>query len=223
MFTLPSTEDMSIQDWVWANNYMTRSAFAQLKRKATLGGIPIPLLFAGRRPSRITFETLSETAQYQRVQNTESLNKFNNEVEAWAKKIESLLKASAQSKFNHRPTDKVTALQPRLADSIRANVIKDKKHKLEARSIGFSIARHGVYLQKGAGVAHGGVKGSKWVSKKMNWVKTDPESLGKMDTGNREAVDWFNDIIDSNLEELLGIVADYSLDIIVSKSGMLIS
>ena len=222
MFTLPNTEDMTLQDWVMANNYMTRSAFSRLKRKAQLGGVPIPLIFSGGRPSRITFESMSESAQYQRVQNREALDKFNAAVEAWAGKVESQLRASAQSKFNHRPPDKVTALQPRLADSIKANVRKDRKYRLESRSIGFDIARHGVYLQKGAGTGQGGRKGSKWISRKMDWVKTDPKSLGKMDSGNRQAVDWFNDVIDSNMEELIGIVADYSLDIIVTKGGMLI-
>lgn len=223
MFTLPATEEMTLRDWIAANHYMTPSAFSQLKRKTRLGGIPLPLIFQSNPSSRISFESVSETAQYHRIKNTEALNRFNAEVEAWASKVEGELKASAQSKFAHRPSGKVIALSPRLAESIKANVKKDKQHKLEAKSIGFSIARHGVYLQKGASKGHGGFKGSKWLTQKMNWMTTDAKSIGKMDTGSSEAVDWFNSVINRHLDELVRIVADYSLDIVVTKGGMLIS
>lgn len=221
MFTLPATEDMTLQDWMRANNYMTKSAFGRLKRKAELGGIEIPAVFRTARGTRVTFETLSEAAQYQRVQNDEALMQFNTAVERWARKVEGELKASAMMNFGHR--EKTNALQPRLADSIKASVRKDQRYLLEAKSIGFSMARHGVFLQKGAGAGQGGYKGSKWLSRKMEWMTTNPKSIGKMDSGNRQAVDWFNAVIDRNMEELIGIVADYSLDIIVTKGGMLIN
>lgn len=217
----PAVEDMTVSDWMQAKTAMGRSAFSNLVKVAKAGGVPLPAFLAPNFSPRIVFESLDEQAQYQRVKDVEALTAFNDSVNKWAKKVEDELKASAQSSFGHR--DNASHLQPHLADSIKANVRKDKKFKLETRSIGFSIARHGVHLHRGAGEGYGGFTGSKWTDKYGNIKSTSENSLGKMDTGNRQAVHWFNDVINRNIEELIGIVADYTLDITINLSSILLS
>lgn len=217
----PALEDMTVSDWMQAKTSMSRSGFRSLVKVAKAGGIVLPsFLETGAHP-RVLFESLSETAEFNRVRDVEALERFNNAVDRWAKKVESELKASAQSSFSHRTM--ATFLQPHLADSIKANVYKDKKFKLETRSVGFSIARHGVFLHRGAGLGYGGFSGSKWTDKYGNIKSTSEKSLGKMDTGNRQAVHWFNDVINRNIKELIGIVADYSLDITINLNSILLA
>lgn len=216
----PDLMDMTEQDWLNAMMAMNKRAFTQLKRIARVGGIKLPAFIAVQNP-RITFDSVGESAQFQRVRDVEALNTFNNRVAGWTKKVESELKASAQSKFGHR--QKSDALFPHLADSIKGNIRKDKKYKLETRSVGFSMARHGVFMHKGAGRGHGGYIGSKWTDKYGTLKSTSESSLGKMDTGNRGAVDWFNDVINRNIEELVNITADYSLDITVNLNSILLA
>ena len=213
-------EDMTVADWMEAKTAMNANAFKQLVRVARAGGIELPAgLVPGFNP-RITFDGLSDSAAYERVKDVEALNKFNAAVNQWASRVESELKASAQSSFGHRSgsSDKF----PSLASSIKANVRKDKNYRLETRSVGFSMARHGVYMYKGAGTGHGGFKGGKWTDQYGTLKTTDPESIGKMNTENRQSVDWFNSVINGNIEELIAIVADYSLDITVNLNSILI-
>lgn len=217
----PDVMDMTVSDWMQAKTAMKQSAFSNLVKVAKAGGVQLPSFLAPNFHPRILFESLSETAQFQRVKDVEALTAFNDSVNKWAKKVEDELKTSAQSRFNHRA--KVTHLQPHLSDSIKANIYKDKKYKLETRSVGFSIARHGVFLHRGAGRGYGGFSGSKWTDKYGNIKSTSENSLGKMDTGSRQAVHWFNDVINRNIEELIGIVADYSLDITINLNSILLA
>ena len=196
------------------------NSFKQLIRVAKAGQISIPSIVVPNFNPRITFVAPSDTEMYQRVKDIEALNTFNNKVEEWGIKVGLALKQSATSRFNHRTADKVTSDFPSLSDSVELNLRFDKEFKLETRSVGFSIARHGVYLHQGAGRGYGGMVGSKWTDKYDKKHTTNPKSLGLQGTGSRKPEHWFNDIIRNNMPELADIVADYSLDLIINMDSI---
>ena len=155
-----------------------------------------------------------------RVKDVDAVNLFNTKVKAWATKVEGELKQSADSRFGHRVSELITTEFPRLSDSIKTNLRFDKQYKLETRSVGFSMARHGVYLHEGAGRGFGGLTGSKWTDKYGTLKTTASASEGKMGTGSRKAEPWFNDIIRNNEEELADILAEYSLDLVLNMNSI---
>lgn len=217
----PELQDMTVADWMQAKNGMNAGAFKQLVKIANVGGVQVPGVVSTTRNPRITFVSENDSAMYQRVQDVESLDRFNSGVKAWTQKVETQLKASANARFGHsdRP---VSAEFPRLSDSIKAKVRFDKTYKLETRSVGFTLARHGVYLHQGAGAGYGGLTGGKWTDKYGTLKHTNPLSYGKQGTGQRPAEHWFNSVIENNMEELIQIVADYSLDLAVNINSILL-
>ena len=217
----PELQDMTVSDWMEAKNSMNSGSFKQLVKIARVGGLQVPGVVSGQRNARITFVSENDSAMFQRVQDVESLNRFNAGVKAWAQKVETQLKASADSSFKHSDRD-VTSDFPRLSDSIMAKLRFDKSYKLETRSVGFTLARHGVYLHQGAGTGYGGLKGGKWTDKYGTLKHTNPESYGKQGTGSRNAEHWFNSVIERNMEELIEIVAEYSLDLAVNINSIML-
>lgn len=214
-------EDVTVQEWVQLKSEMNASQFKQMVRIARAGGIAVPgIVDPGGHP-RMTFDDSSDVNLYQRVKDVEALNTFNQRIMAWSKKVEGELKASAISAFRH-PDREINQHFPRLSDSIKANVRFDDTYKLETRSVGFSIARHGVFLHHGAGRGYGGLTGSKWTDKYGQLKSTSMQSRGRMGTGLRREEHWFNSVIERHMEELVGIVADYSLDITVNINSILI-
>lgn len=71
-------------------------------------------------------------------------------------------------------------------------------------TVSFTLPRYGVFLEKGAGRGYGGAKGSSWYRKgdTSKRIKTNPKSLGKMDSGNRKAYPFLNPAIDLKLPDL---------------------
>lgn len=219
--TFPELHNFTTSDWMNAKHFMNTNEFKKMIKIARAGGIQIPSVVVPNYNPRITFVSESDTAMYQRVKDVEAVNRFNTNVMNWARKVESELKASAESMFKH-PDRPVSSEFPRLSDSIIAKVRFDKTYKLETRSVGFSLARHGVYLHQGARSGFGGLTGSKWTDKYGKLKYTNPTSYGKQGTGNSAAVHWFNPVINRNMEDLLRIVADYSLDIAVNINSILL-
>ena len=215
----PELQDMTVSDWMDAKLSMNSNSFKQLINVARAGHIQIPSIVVPNFNPRITFISESDTAMYQRVKDIEAVNTFNKGVRNWGEKVEALLKQSAQSRFGHEDRP-ISDEFPRLSDSIKLNLRFDKQYKLETRSVGFSVARHGVYLHEGAGRGYGGLTGSKWTDRYNKKHTTNPDSMGKMGTGNRTAEYWFNDIIRNNMPELADIVANYSLDIAVNINSI---
>jgi len=215
-------EDFTTSDWIDAKTSMNANSFKQLLKVSRAGGITIPSTVVPNFSPRITFQSLSgdQTALYLRVKDTEALNKFNNGVKNWAEKVELQLKASAETHFSHRLSDQISAEFPRLSDSITTKLRFDKQFKLETRSVGFTLARHGVYRSQGAGRGYGGLTGSKWTDKYGRKHHTADTSIGKMGTGNRSAEHWFNPIIEKNMDELADITAEYSLDLIINVDSI---
>jgi len=212
---------MTASDWVAAKTGMNNSQFKQLVRVAKSGGIEVPSFIVANFSPRITFGNYGgDTGTFLRVKDIEAVNTFNSKVKQWAAKVEGELKQSADSRFGHRMSEQLSTEFPRLSDSIKTNLRFDKQYKLETRSVGFSLARHGVYLHEGAGRGYAGITGSKWTDKYGTLKTTASASQGKMGTGNRHAEPWFNDIIRNNEEELADILAEYSLDLVLNMNSI---
>ena len=217
-------QDWTVGDWLDAKTGLTNSAFRKRIRVAAAGSIQIPSLVLPDRTPRILFEdkTGSDFSLAERVKDEDAVNRFNSGIRNWANKVAGELRASADRTFAGRDASQVNALQPRLSESIRPNVRFDQKFMLETRSVGFSLARHGVFLHHGAGTGHGGVVGSSWTDLHGNLKRTNPQSLGKAGTGSRNAEHWFNSVIERNASELTDIVAEYSLDITVNMAKIML-
>ena len=212
-------QEWTTSDWVDAKTSMNANSFKQLVRISRAGHIQIPSIVVPNYNPRITFISESDTDMFLRVKDIESVNNFNKGVRNWGIKVEALLKQSAQTRFGHEDRP-ISDEFPRLSDSIKLNLRFDKAYKLETRSVGFSVARHGVYLHEGAGRGYGGLTGSKWTDKYGKIHTTKESSQGRMGTGNRTSEYWFNDIIRNNMDELADIVANYSLDIAVNMNSV---
>lgn len=214
-------EEWTVSDWMQAKTEMNNSAFKKMVRISRVGKIQIPSVVVPNYNPRITFVSESDTAMYQRVKDVDSVNKFNSDIKAWTAKVEGELKASADAMFSH-PDREISTDFPRLSESIKAKVRFDKQYKLETRSVGFSIARHGVYLHQGARRGHGGLVGGKWTDRYGKLKQTATSSLGKQGIGSSKAIHWFNPVIERNIDELIEIVANYSADIAVNINSILL-
>jgi hypothetical protein len=76
-----------------------------------------------------------------------------------------------------------------------------------------------VWPNKGAGRGFGGAEGSTWVNAMGIRKYTDPDSLGKMGTGSRQAKPFFNNYLDGaqGVERLADIVAEETGDAIINN------
>lgn len=223
-FLKKELQNWTVGDWVNAQIGLTNSAFRKKIKIAASGGIEVPSVVLPYRTPKILFEDLTgdDFAMHERVKDEAALNEFNSGIKAWAEKVARELRSAANTTFSHREAKYVSALQPRLSESIQPNIRFDKKYKLETRSVGFSLARHGVFLHYGAGSGQGGLKGSSWTDRYGRLKKTNPKSLGKAGTGNRDEEHWFNSVIERNADELADIVAEYSLDITINMASMML-
>ncbi|MDR1455528.1 MAG: hypothetical protein LBJ01_07755 [Tannerella sp.] len=173
-------------------------------RQAKLDGLPFEL----------NIRSLSEVGKYLRAQDPERQEEYNRKVIDWAKSVSQQLKGNVRS---------LVKKDVRLSDSIKPHVYYDKKYGREADRIGFTFAREGVYIHRGAGKGQGGFKGgSKWTDKYGKLKETNPLSFYKMGTGNRRPINWFNPVIDRNIEALADIVAEYSADMVVDAERIYI-
>lgn len=211
----PELQDMTVRDWIDAKNSMNKGAFTQLVRVSQVGGFAVPTVVIPNKGAQIKFIAASDTAMYDRVKDIEVLNSFNEKVLEWGIKVGMQLKRNADAMMGHRLSNQLSIKFPRLSDSIKLNVKFDKQYKLETRSVGFNFARHGVYMQYGAGRGYGGLVGSKWTDAYGSEKTTNRDSLVKMGTGSRDSVKWFNDTIKSNMPELADILAEYTLDTVI--------
>ncbi|MDR1370802.1 MAG: hypothetical protein LBJ72_11865 [Dysgonamonadaceae bacterium] len=167
----------------------------------------------GILPLQLEIESVSEVAKYQRSLDSERMNQFNQDVKTWAKKVNKLLRASAQSKVERDFF---------LSKSIKPTFGYDKQYAKEIKRVGFSFQREGIYIHKGAGKGQGGYKGSKWTDSYGQLKETNPESFLKMGTGNRKPIEWFNPVIESQIESLADIVAEYSGDLQINATRIII-
>lgn len=87
----------------------------------------------------------------------------------------------------------------------------------EISSIQFDLPRYGVYVEKGARRGHGGVKGSRWIGSDGKVHKTDPKSLGKMNTGRSQAKKWFNPVMTVRVEVLADVLVKHRGDMVINS------
>lgn len=85
----------------------------------------------------------------------------------------------------------------------------------EINRISFGLSRYLVFVHKGAGSGMGGNKGSSWLNSIGVKISTKSASLGKMNTGNRKAKEFFNPVIDAQVPKLADIVAGFKGDLAV--------
>lgn len=141
-------------------------------------------------------------------------DKQNERVIGWAGKTENNLKGKTNALgIIHRSTS------PSPGPSVNKikNRVKYRGGIIEV--VSFRFPRSLVWPHKGAGKGMGGSKGSVWYDKLGIRHSTDPDSLGKMGTGNRVAKPWFNTVMEATtgVDELATIVAEESGDAIVNN------
>lgn len=79
--------------------------------------------------------------------------------------------------------------------------------------ISLVFKRSGIYREKGAGKGQGGAKGSKWINAKGQQKTTNPNSLNKQGTGNRQPAPWFNPVVEKFADELAQELLDEFVEI----------
>lgn len=162
-------------------------------------------------PIEISLESVSAVARYERRQDKEKLKQFNDDVAGWSIDITKQLRGNVRMMVKR---------DEELSSSIEPNIYKKDG---EAQRIGFSFAREGIYIHKGAGRGQGGFRGgSKWTDRYGKLKKTNPLSFYKMGTGNRKPIRWFDPIIDKNLPALADLVADYAADMQIDATQIYI-
>ncbi len=132
----------------------------------------------------------------------EANSEYNKKTRAWARKVLAEMRSTS-------PSD-------RLRSGLKYKT-RTGGSRLPVRSISFGFDRLGIYLEKGAGRGHGGLKGSKWTGPDGTVRRTNPASLGKMDKGNRAAKPFLQPAIDRNLDELADIAAEFAGDMVVAQ------
>lgn len=152
----------------------------------------------------IRIETISETERFEIAKDADRASAFNKEVEQWANDVSRMLRLKIQGRSQT------------VAADLHANLYTDRYGLIHR--VGFSFPRHGIYIHKGAGRGQGGWIGSKWEKlKEVNGVTvgtgivrhTDPASLGKQGTGNRQAYPWFDTTIRAHIHRLEEIALNY--------------
>lgn len=161
-------------------------------------------------PFELDLVSTSETVKYQRRQDKQRVKDFNKQVEAWCIEATSRLRVSVRAMVKN---------DSNLSASIQHNLYKEKG---EVNRVGFSFAREGIYLHRGAGRGQGGFMGSSWIDQLGKKRTTNPDAFGKMNTGNRKAVRWFDPVIEKELPFLADIVAEYCADMAVDATRIFI-
>ena len=88
-----------------------------------------------------------------------------------------------------------------------------KKRDGMISKITLKIKKSGIYREKGAGKGMGGKKGSSWIDSKGQRKTTNPNSLGKAGTGNRQPAPWFNPVVEKYADDLANKLADEFVEI----------
>lgn len=94
----------------------------------------------------------------------------------------------------------------------KSSALFRKKDGLVNR-IAFKFPRALIFREKGAGKGKGGNKGSQWTNDRGEKIKTNPQSFGKMNTGNRRAKPLIEPVIDTFCDELTASVAEEFVEI----------
>jgi hypothetical protein len=99
-------------------------------------------------------------------------------------------------------------------DSLKLRT-KSSYGEINRGDLGFD--RFLIFRHKGAARGFGGSKGSSWIGPNGQRKTTNPLSLGKMNTGSREAAEWLNPVLDDEMPKLADIVAGFKADAAVKQ------
>ena len=100
---------------------------------------------------------------------------------------------------------------------IRMLKARNRMEGMEITAIRFEFPRYAVYVEKGALRGHGGVKGSRWIGPDGKTRRTNPASLGKMDTGAARARRWFNPVMSARVEDLADQLVKLKGDVAINS------
>lgn len=167
----------------------------------------------GSLPFELSLESISEIAKYERAQDKKSMQEFNKKVEEWSEKSKLALRVSIKS---------LVKRDVYLSDSLKANLYYDTRYAREVSRVGFSFAREGIYIHKGAGRGQGGVIGGRWIDRFGSQKSRSPESAGLQGQGNRKPIPWFDPVIENRLPQLADLVADYSVTMQIDATNLFI-
>ena len=164
-------------------------------------------------PFELSFVSISDIDKFHRAQDKESLKTFNKDVEDWAESAKQSLRGSIKSMVKR---------DVRLSDSLKAKLYYNRKYAKEVNRVGFSFAREGIYIHKGAGRGQGGLTGSRWIDRHGTMKSRAAESAGLQGTGNRKPLRWFDPVIEGRLPQLADLVADYSATMQINATNIYI-
>lgn len=111
---------------------------------------------------------------------------------------------------------RVSVRSGQLQRSIKGRV---KIRNQEPYAIAFEFARHGAWLEKGAGKGAGGHTGSSWYNKKGEKKYTNPKSKNKMGI-KRQEHPWFDETIHDRLPILADLISRQLSSSLVRYIGM---
>lgn len=121
-----------------------------------------------------------------------NLDRYNDRIKNDLKEIVADIKTEAGSMgIEHRKNS------PSKSASVKKIKGSSGQQDGAVNRVSIKFPRVLIYTHKGAGKGKGGAKGSKWLDKYNVEKSTNPESLGKMGTGNRKAKPFINTILDS--------------------------
>lgn len=152
-------------------------------------------------PFELSMETMEADFKAVRTQDKAETDIYNKAVAEWAKHRRADLRSSISTKVRNNES---------LSKSLKEKVYYNRKGGKEVQRVGFSFNREGIYIHKGAGRGHGGVIGGSWIDRQGRRKTRSPQSAGKMGTGNRQEIEWFDPIVDRTLPQLADIVSEYS-------------
>lgn len=130
-------------------------------------------------------------------------NQYNDRVKQWGGALRKSFEANAASMgIEHR------ANSPSQGASIKKMKDRYKENDGAISRISYRVEKALVFTHKGAGRGSGGSVGSKWTDKYGNQKSTNPNSFGKMGTGNRKAKPFINEALESeNGMDALAVIA----------------
>lgn len=143
-----------------------------------------------------------------------STEKYIQDVQTWATNTERLIEA----------TGSAMGVTHRSYSASPAASLPKVRNKLglangQPARVAFTFPRQLVYPMTGAGKGQGGAKGSRWVDKYGIRKQTNPKSLNKANSGNRQAKPFINNALNrpEGITQLADIVSNNTGDILVAK------
>ena len=159
----------------------------------------------------ISLDYVHEQTVRERGRDRHRVKAFKKALQGWCIDVTMQLRRSVRLMVRH-DEELSASIEPRIYSKYG-----------EPNRIGFTFAREGVYIHKGAGRGQGGFKGgSRWFDRFGVLKKTDSDSFGKMGSGKRKPKLWFDPVIRQNLDALADIVAEYSADMQVDATRIFI-